>query len=129
MLELEGVVNILKKKIPAAPHEVLLVVDGTAGQNALKQAQDFHARVPLTGVIITKLDGSSKGGIVAAIESELGVPVCFVGVGEGESDLQIFEKSAFVQALLQETKVSAESGAHAEQRKRRKTRMDFAEDL
>ena len=89
-----------------APHRTLLVVDGTTGQNAISQARQFHAAIPLTGAIIAKVDGSSKAGFVFAVAKELGVPVRFIGLGEGEDDLQPFEAEKFVNALLGEEQVS-----------------------
>lgn len=86
MQELEGVRNAIKRHQPNAPDETLLVVDGTTGQNALSQAREFNSAVPLTGIIVTKLDGTPKGGIVVAIKDELGVPIRYIGVGEGKGD-------------------------------------------
>jgi fused signal recognition particle receptor len=102
MQELEGVRNSIKKHIPDAPHETVLVVDGVSGQNALAQAREFNAAVQLTGIIVTKLDGTPKGGIIVAISQELKVPVLFVGVGERKEDLVRFEPREFVDALLDE---------------------------
>ena len=100
MDELRKVKRVLGRLDPAAPHEVLLVLDGGSGQNALLQARRFNEAVGLTGVAITKLDGTAKGGIVLAIARELGVPVRFVGIGEGIEDLAPFEAGPFVDALL-----------------------------
>lgn len=88
------------KRLPGAPHEVLLVLDGTTGLNMLNQAKEFNEAVGLTGVILTKLDGTARGGAVVSVVDELGVPVKFVGVGEGIDDLQPFDPEAFVDALF-----------------------------
>ncbi len=111
MQELEGVRNSIRKHIPEAPHETVLVVDGVSGQNALAQAREFNAAVPLTGIIVTKLDGTPRGGIIVAISQELKVPVLYIGVGEKQSDLIRFDPSEFVTALLEESPNSNESGA------------------
>jgi fused signal recognition particle receptor len=100
MQELAKIKRVLAKLDPAAPHEVLLVVDGGTGQNALNQAQQFHQAVGLTGVAITKLDGTAKGGMLFAIAQQLGVPIRFIGVGEAIEDLQPFVAHDFVAALL-----------------------------
>lgn len=102
MQELRKVGGALAKKMPGAPHEVWLVLDATLGQNALVQARQFHAAIPLTGTIISKVDGSSKAGFVFAVAKELGVPIRFIGLGEGEDDLQPFDAAHFVAALLGE---------------------------
>lgn len=88
------------KSMPGAPHETLLVLDATLGNNAVVQAKIFHECIPLTGVVITKLDGSAKGGFIPAVNRELGVPVCFVGLGEGPEDLAPFDPAEFVKGLL-----------------------------
>ena len=100
MEEIKKVRRVIAKATPGAPHEVWLVLDATTGQNALQQARQFHAAVPLTGVIMTKLDGTAKGGILVAIARELGVPVLFIGVGEGTDDLRPFDAGAYVDAVL-----------------------------
>jgi fused signal recognition particle receptor len=100
MQELEGIYNSVRKVVPEGPQERWLVLDGTSGQNGLIQARQFHESVPLTGVIVTKLDGTSKGGVVVSVVSELGVPVRFIGVGEGPDDLQVFEARDFAHALF-----------------------------
>ncbi len=100
MEELGKVVRVMKKAIPSAPHEVLLVLDGTIGQNALSQARSFKEVVGVTGVALTKLDGTAKGGVVVAVRSETGLPVKLVGLGEGIDDLRDFEPDAFVDALV-----------------------------
>lgn len=101
MQELAKIRRSCNKVLPGAPHETLLVVDATTGQNAVDQARTFHQHAPISGLILTKLDGSAKGGVVLSIQREIGVPVRFLGVGEGMDDLQPFEPEAFVQALLE----------------------------
>lgn len=100
MEQLTKIKRVLGKKVAGAPHETWLVIDGTMGQNALAQARAFHEATPLTGVIVTKLDGTAKGGMVLAIAQELGLPVRFIGVGEQVDDLRPFDPEAFVDALL-----------------------------
>lgn len=100
MRELEKVRNVLTRKVPGAPHEVLLVLDGTNGQNAIRQAQEFTKSVGCTGIILTKLDGTAKGGVVVAIRQAMNLPVKFLGVGEGIDDLQPFDAEAFVESLF-----------------------------
>ncbi|RMD71111.1 MAG: signal recognition particle-docking protein FtsY [Gammaproteobacteria bacterium] len=100
MEELKKVKRVIQKLDPSAPHEVLLVIDATAGQNALMQAMQFHQAVGVTGIAITKLDGTAKGGIVLAIAKRLGLPIRFIGVGEGLEDLRPFDAEEFVDALL-----------------------------
>jgi fused signal recognition particle receptor len=102
MQELQKLHRVMGKQLPGAPHEVLLVLDATTGMNALNQAREFHKAVPLTGLIVTKLDGTSKGGMVAAIQQELGLPVKFVGLGEQPDDLQPFDAKQFATALFEE---------------------------
>ncbi len=100
MEELKKVKRVMAKLDPTAPHEVLLVLDGGTGQNALRQAEAFHAAVGVTGLVVTKLDGTAKGGIVFAIAERLGIPIRFIGVGEGLDDLRPFHAEEFVHALL-----------------------------
>ncbi len=100
MDELAKVQRVMRKAIPDAPHEVLLVLDGTIGQNALSQARIFKEVVGVTGVALTKLDGTAKGGVVVAVAWELGIPVKLVGLGEGMDDLRDFAPAPFVDALL-----------------------------
>ncbi|MFN0068647.1 MAG: signal recognition particle-docking protein FtsY [Limisphaerales bacterium] len=102
MQELQKLHRVIAKQTPGAPHEVLLVLDATTGGNALVQAREFHKAVPLTGLVITKLDGTSKGGMVVAIRKELGLPVKFIGVGEQPEDLQPFDAKDFAEALFAE---------------------------
>jgi fused signal recognition particle receptor len=100
MEELAKIMRVAKKRIPEAPHEVLLVLDGTTGQNAVQQAREFTKFVHVTGLVVTKLDGTSKGGIVLSISRELNLPVKYIGVGEKIDDLQLFDRAEFVKALL-----------------------------
>ncbi|MGE5155069.1 MAG: signal recognition particle-docking protein FtsY [Bdellovibrio bacteriovorus] len=100
MEELAKIARVLRKLDPEAPHEVMLVVDATTGQNALNQAVQFHQAVGLTGITLTKLDGTAKGGIVFAIAERLKVPIRFIGVGEGIEDLRPFDADEFLDALL-----------------------------
>jgi fused signal recognition particle receptor len=102
MQELQKVHRVMGKQLPGAPHETLLVLDATTGMNALNQAREFHKAVPLTGLVITKLDGTSKGGMVVAIQKELALPVKFIGLGEKPDDLQVFDPKQFAQALFEE---------------------------
>lgn len=101
MQELEKMHRVCSKALPGSPHEVLLVIDATNGQNAIEQARMFHKHTPLTGLIITKLDGSAKGGIVVRIQEELKIPIRFVGTGESVEDLAPFDPKEFVTALFQ----------------------------
>jgi fused signal recognition particle receptor len=100
MEELKKIKRVLQKQSPGVPHEVLLVLDASTGQNGLQQAKQFSAAVGITGLVLTKLDGTAKGGIVLAISKALNIPVRFVGVGEKLGDLQPFDPRAFVDALL-----------------------------
>lgn len=127
MQELESVAGTVSKHIASAPHESILVVDGATGQNALQQAREFNEAAKLTGLIVTKLDGTPKGGIVVAIKEELGLPVRYIGVGEGPQDLRPFVARDFVEALFDNTaegeaSVHSDGGesAHAETRRRKR---------
>ena len=100
MDELRKVTRVIGQELPGAPHEVLLVLDATLGQNALAQARQFHQAIGVTGLALTKLDGTARGGIVVAIADELKLPVRLIGVGEAVDDLQDFQPQAFVNALL-----------------------------
>jgi fused signal recognition particle receptor len=100
MAELEKVKRSLAKKDPEAPHEILLVVDATTGGNALSQAREFHLALGLTGLIVTKLDGSGKGGIIVAIQDELRIPTRFIGTGEKIDNFALFDARAFVAEML-----------------------------
>jgi fused signal recognition particle receptor len=100
MDELKKVKRVLARLDPGAPHEVLLVLDGTIGQNAVAQATEFHKGLGVTGLVVTKLDGTAKGGVVLAIAQKLGIPIRFVGIGEDTEDFGVFSASEFVSALL-----------------------------
>jgi fused signal recognition particle receptor len=100
MNELEKISRVLKKQVPEAPHEILLVLDATTGQNALAQAREFHRTSAVTGLILTKLDGTSKGGIALAIHREHGIPVEYIGIGEKPEDLEPFQVNTYIDALL-----------------------------
>jgi fused signal recognition particle receptor len=99
MAELEKIVRVLKKTDPGAPHATLLVLDATTGQNAISQVEAFAASAPLTGLVMTKLDGTAKGGILVALAAQFSLPVHYIGVGESEEDLQPFDAEAFAKAL------------------------------
>lgn len=101
MQELEKIKRSCSKVIAGAPHETLLVLDATTGQNAIDQAKQFHQFTPITGIILTKLDGTAKGGIVIAIQRELGIPIKFIGTGEGMDDLQVFDIESFTSNLFE----------------------------
>ncbi len=103
MEELRKVTRVVGRKHPGAPHETLLVLDGSVGQNAVQQGKLFTRAVPLTGLIVTKLDGSARGGAVVALRRELGIPVRFLGTGETVDDLQAFDPAKFANHLLSET--------------------------
>jgi fused signal recognition particle receptor len=102
MDELKKIVRVLGKRNPGAPHETLLVLDGTIGQNAVVQAKTFAAAVPITGLVVTKVDGTAKGGIVVAVHEAIDVPVKFVGTGESIGDLATFDAAEFSRELLEE---------------------------
>ena len=101
MEELKKIHRVISKIVPDAPHEVLLVIDAVTGQNGLVQARTFMEKIGVTGVVITKMDGTAKGGIAIAIAKELGIPIKFIGVGEGIEDLKPFDPKLFVEALLE----------------------------
>ena len=100
MEELRKVVRVIAKRLPGAPHEALLVLDATIGQNAVAQAKVFAASVPVTGLVLNKLDGSAKGGVVVAVHEAIDAPVKFVGVGEGIDDLEPFDADAYARGLF-----------------------------
>jgi fused signal recognition particle receptor len=102
MEELKKVARVIKRRMPDAPHETLLVLDGTIGQNAVAQARTFSEAVPVSGLVVTKLDGTARGGIVVAVHEALDVPVKFIGIGEQLADLEPFDAAAFAKALLEE---------------------------
>lgn len=108
MNELEKVKRVIEREVPGAPHEVLLVLDATTGQNAMSQAKTFGKATDVTGIVLTKLDGTAKGGIVLAIRHELDIPVKFVGLGEKVDDLQEFDAQQFVYGLFSEVLEKAE---------------------
>lgn len=108
MEELKKIKRVIAKLDQSAPHETLLVLDATTGQNALKQAQQFHDAIGISGIIITKLDGTAKGGIIFAIAQKMKLPIYFIGLGEKADDLLPFEPEKFVDALFQETVNEAE---------------------
>ena len=102
MDELSKIKRVLSKVVPNAPHEVLLVLDASTGQNALQQARAFTEAVDISGLVLTKLDGTAKGGIVLGVSHELSIPVKYIGLGEDIESLQVFDKEAFVYALFGE---------------------------
>ena len=101
MEELSKVKRIMSRLDVSAPHEVLLVLDGGTGQNALNQADQFNEAVGVTGIVLTKLDGTAKGGVVFGLAKKLGIPIRFIGVGEGVDDLQPFNATRFIAALFE----------------------------
>ena len=107
MEELKKVRRVLTRLDPTAPHEVLLVLDGSQGQNALAQAQQFQQAVGVTGLVMTKLDGTAKGGIVLAIADTLKLPIRFIGIGETAADFDVFDAGAFVDAVLSPSRTGA----------------------
>lgn len=100
MRELEKIKSVIERQIPGAPHEVLLVLDGTNGQNAIRQAEVFTKSINSTGVILTKLDGTAKGGVAVAVRQTMDLPIKFIGVGEGIEDFQPFDADTFVESLF-----------------------------
>ena len=102
MKELEKINNVANKIIPNAPHETFLVIDATTGQNGISQAKSFKEITKLTGIILTKLDGTAKGGIVLAIKEEVGVPVRYIGLGEKKEDLQVFDIEKYIYGLFKD---------------------------
>lgn len=102
MRELEKINRVIKKLIPNAPHETLLVIDATTGQNGISQAKSFKEITDITGIVLTKLDGTAKGGIVLAIKEEVNIPVKFVGLGEGENDLEKFDIEKYIYGLFKD---------------------------
>jgi fused signal recognition particle receptor len=107
MDELKKVRRVCEKAMPGSPHETWMVLDATTGQNAISQAKTFKSDMEITGIVLTKLDGSSKGGVVLGIADELKVPVRYVGVGEKIGDLRPFDPAAFVEALYADSHESA----------------------
>ncbi len=100
MDELRKVARVIQKRLPGAPHETLLVLDGTIGQNAVQQAKAFSAAVPVTGVVVTKLDGTARGGVVVAVHEAIDVPIKFIGRGEQAADLEAFDAARFAEELV-----------------------------
>ncbi len=100
MKELAKIKKVVEREIPGAPHEVLLVLDASTGQNAIQQVKLFQEAVSVTGIILTKLDGTAKGGVILGIQGETRVPVKLIGIGEGIDDLKLFEPQEFVDALF-----------------------------
>jgi fused signal recognition particle receptor len=100
MAELAKIARVLKKQDPDAPHDCLLVLDATTGQNALTQVSTFQEMLPITGLVVTKLDGSAKGGVLVALAETFGIPVRAIGVGEGADDLRPFDANAFARSLM-----------------------------
>ena len=100
MDELKKVARVVAKRLPGAPHETLLVLDGTIGQNAVQQAKVFSAAVPVSGLVVTKLDGSARGGVVVAVHEAIDVPVKFLGTGEQAEDLEVFDAAEFAQEMV-----------------------------
>ncbi len=100
MRELTKIQTSISKQIPDAPHEVLLVLDATTGQNGISQAKHFAEAVKCSGIVLAKLDGTAKGGVVVAIRQQMGIPVKYIGVGEKAADLALFDPGAFVDALF-----------------------------
>ena len=102
MKELEKINRVIKKIVPTAPHDTLLVIDATTGQNGISQAKSFKEITDITGIVLTKLDGTAKGGIVLAIKEEVGIPVKYIGLGEGRDDLQVFDIEKYIYGLFKD---------------------------
>ena len=102
MNELEKINKVISNCIPNAPHETLLVIDGTTGQNGISQAKSFKEITNITGIVLTKLDGTAKGGIVLAIKEEVGLPVKFIGLGEKADDLKVFDIEKYIYGLFKD---------------------------
>ena len=103
MNELTKIKTVMSKIIPNAPHEILLVLDGSTGQNAFEQAKQFAKVTEITSLIVTKLDGTAKGGVVLGISDQFQIPIKFIGIGEGIEDLQIFDKKEFVDSFFKKS--------------------------
>jgi fused signal recognition particle receptor len=99
--ELNKMMRIMAREIPVAPHEILLALDATNGQNAIAQAKMFKDAIGITGIVLTKLDGTSKGGVIIRISNELNIPLRYIGVGEGLDDLRPFDSEEFIDALFE----------------------------
>jgi len=102
MDEMKKINRVIGKRLPGAPHETLLVLDGTIGQNAVAQAKTFAEAIPITGLVVTKIDGTAKGGIVLAVHEALNVPVKFIGIGEKATDLEQFDPKIFAKEVLEQ---------------------------
>ena len=100
MNELTKIRNVVRKVVPDGPHEVMLILDASTGQNAFQQAKEFSRATDITGVTVTKLDGTAKGGVVVGVSDQYGIPVRFIGTGEGIDDIKEFDREAFVEALF-----------------------------
>ena len=109
MEELSKVHRVVQREVPGAPHETLLVLDATTGQNALSQAKTFGKSAGVTGLVLTKLDGTAKGGVVIALTNEMKIPVRYIGVGEKIDDLQPFDPNEFAKALFSDDTFKGES--------------------
>jgi fused signal recognition particle receptor len=107
MRELTKIRDVVAKRIPGAPHEVLLVLDATTGQNALNQAKHFSKAIGITGIMLAKLDGTAKGGVIFAIRDQLSIPVKFIGLGETQQDIETFDPQRFVEALFDSGQLAA----------------------
>lgn len=101
MEELKKITRVIKKSMPSAPHETLLIIDATTGQNAIRQAHTFNEAIGITGIALTKLDGTAKGGIVFAINKEFNIPIKLIGIGEGIEDLKDFDPQSFIKAIFE----------------------------
>ena len=101
MEEMKKINRVIGKRLAGAPHETLLVLDGTIGQNAVAQAKTFAEAIPITGLVVTKIDGTAKGGIVLAVHDALNIPVKFIGIGEKATDLESFDAKVFAQEVLE----------------------------
>jgi fused signal recognition particle receptor len=101
MEELEKIQRVAGRKLPGAPHEIWLVLDATTGQNAISQAEIFNESLGLTGIVLTKLDGTAKGGVVVGLSNQLGIPIKYIGIGEKIEDLRPFDADSFVDALFE----------------------------
>ena len=100
MEELKKIKRVIAREVEDAPHEVLLVLDATTGQNAVLQARMFHKEIGVSGIVLTKLDGTAKGGVIVSIASEMRIPIKYIGIGEGMDDLQPFRADEFVDAIF-----------------------------
>ena len=102
MEELRKMVRVISREMPGAPHEILMVIDATTGQNAIQQAQIFNEGIGITGFVLTKLDGTAKGGIIVGIANDMNIPVTYIGIGEKVEDLREFRAKEFIKALFEE---------------------------